>query len=114
VEKIPSAWNKLPDDEEKKLQDVFKRAKSEVPYEFSVEETADTIMIRRKNEHGEEIGMGFTKIGKKMPFANGKMYLFSHVVEARMKFPNENVLDAIEKLYEEHPELKKENEGEGV
>jgi hypothetical protein len=67
-------------------------------------------MVRRKDEEGKDVGMGFTKVGKKMPFADGKSYHFSHVVEARMKYPNENILDAIHKLYEEKPELKKENE----
>ena len=110
VEKISSFHSKLPEDEERKLEKVFERAKTEVPYEFKVENNTDTLMVRRKTESGKEIGMGFTKVGKKILFSNGKSYHFSHVVEASMKYPGENILEAIEKLYKEKPELKSENE----
>jgi hypothetical protein len=110
VEKISAEYNKLPEDEERKLKKVFERAKTEVPYEFTVKENEDMVMVWRKDEEGKEVGMGFTKIGKKIPFTDGNSYHFSHVVEARMKYPNENILDAIHRLYEERPELKKQNE----
>jgi len=110
VEKIRPTWSKLPEDEEQKLDRVLERIKAEVPYEFSVENGTDTLMVQRKTENGGEIGMGFTKVGKKIPFSNGKSYHFSHVVEASMKYPGENILEAIEKLYKEKPELKSENE----
>jgi hypothetical protein len=112
VEKIRPTWSKLPEDEERKLDRILERAKTEVPYEFEIEDTADTLMVRRKTESGEEIGMGFTKVGKKIPFSNGKSYHFSHVVEASMKYPGENISEAIEKLYKEKPELRSENEKE--
>lgn len=109
MEKIPS-HNKLPEDEAKKLKKVFERTKEEVPYEFTVEEDADTVMVRRKDEDGKEVGMGFTKIGKKIMLADGKKYCFSHIVEARMRFPKDGVIEALRKLYEENSELEKENE----
>ena len=112
MEKVPS-FDKLPEDEARKLKRVFERAKSEVPYEFSVKEDSDTVTVKRKNEEGKEVEMGFTKVGKKIMFADGKKYRFSHIVEARMKFPNDTPLVALEKLYESNPGLRKENEENG-
>lgn len=100
MEKVPS-FDKLPEDEAQKLKQVFERAKKEVPYDFSIEEDSDTVMVRRTNEEGKEVGMGFTKVGDKIMFSDGNEYHFSEIVEARLKYPNENVLDAIQKLRKE-------------
>jgi len=80
---------------------MFERVKDEIPYEFEIEETADTLMVRRKDGEGKEIGMGFTKVGDTVRFIDGNDYPFSDTVEAKMKFPDIPVIDALKKLYEE-------------
>ncbi len=101
MERAKFEYNKLSDKEDKRVSKMFERVKNEVPYEFEIEETADMLMVRRKDEEGKEIGMGFTKIGDTVKCIDGSEYPFSDIVEARIKFPNDPVIDAIKKLYEE-------------
>lgn len=101
MERAKFEYNKISEKEDKKLSKMLERVKNEVPYEFEVEQDQDTLMVRRMNEEGKEIGMGFTKVGDTVRFTDGNDYPFSDTVEARIKFPNTPILDALKKLYEE-------------
>ena len=80
---------------------MLERVKDEVSYEFKVDQDQDTLVVRRKDAEGKEVGMGFTKVGDKVKFIDGNNYPFSDTVEARIKFPDMPILDALKKLYEE-------------
>jgi len=101
VERAKFEYNKISDKEDKKLWKMFDRVKNEVSYEFEIEDNPDIVMVRRKDAEGKEIGMGFTKVGDTVRFIDGNDYPFSDTVEARIKFPDTPILDALKKLYEE-------------
>ena len=101
MERVKFEYNKISEREDKKFSKMLDRVKNDVSYEFEVEHDQDTLMVRRKNVEGKEIGMGFTKIGDTVRFIDGNDYPFSDTVEARIKFPDTPILDAIKKLYEE-------------
>ncbi len=104
MERERAEYSKLSEDEDRKLKKVFERAALELPYEFTVKDDTDTVMIKRKTEDGKEVNMGFTKIGDIVNLSDGSTCHFSEVVEARMKYPNESVLSALEKLKKEKEE----------
>lgn len=101
MERAKFEYNKISEKEDKKLSKMLDRVKNEVSYEFEVKQNQDVLMVRRTNEEGKEVDMGFTKVGDTMRFIDGNEYSFSDTVEARIKFPNDSVLDALKKLYEE-------------
>lgn len=105
----PNIYKKLDKREENRLKKVFERAGLDLPYKFTVEDGPDTVVVHMKDSDGKDVGMGFTKVGEKIILADGNKYCFSHIVEARMRFPKDEVLVAIKKLYDKNPELKEEN-----
>ncbi len=98
VEKIPSPFQHLSGKEEKRLQDVLQDIKNNG--DVSIRETESTLEITRRDGEKERT-YGFTKIGDSVPLANGTKCRFSEMVEARNRFPNDNIITAISKLREE-------------
>ncbi|MEW6616898.1 MAG: hypothetical protein AB1333_00550 [Patescibacteria group bacterium] len=103
MERAKFEYNKISDAEDKRLTKMLERVKSEIPYSFTVEETTDTLMVRRNDPERGKVGMGFTKVGDKIP-VNGVEENFSDVVEASIKYPNEKISDALKKMKEERKE----------
>lgn len=86
MEKLNPEMSRISPEDSKKISDMFDALIAE-GFEFTVEETADTFMIRMKDEAGEERGFGFTKA-----------FATPDSIEARIRFPELSPSSALEKL----------------
>ncbi len=69
----------------------------EIGTEAEIEETPDKILLKVKDGEGNEREMRFMKMGGSILVAGGHVAL-EEVVEARLRFPDDSVKDAVEKL----------------
>jgi len=89
------SFDKLSPKERARVSRMLSRMEGEA--EFEVEETPDLFVITRKNEKGEEVRTSFTKVGDKIPVSDSNYHL-ADVMEAKLRFPEEDMTKALEML----------------
>lgn len=94
----PNVPDKLSEHEKKKIAAMFERLKEEIPYEFDVTETPDTLIVKTEDKEKGRVEIGFTKVGDKILLDDGEQYHISDVIEARLRFPGEQQTIALLKL----------------
>lgn len=94
----PEIPDKFSQEEKKKIAKMFEKLKGEIPYEFDVTETPDTITVKTRDEKKGTVEMGFTKVRDKIILKSGEHYSMSDVIEARLRFPGEQPEEALSKL----------------
>lgn len=102
----PKAPDKLSQEEKKKIAAMFEKLKEEIPYEFNVTETPDTITVKMEDEEKGKMEIGFTKVGDKILLGEGEQYHMSDIIEARLRFPGEQQTVALSKLKKLREEKK--------
>ena len=97
---------KLAPETDEKIHETIREVADEMELEVDIEETPDMLSLKVKDKGGDEHKMGFMKMNEGGIPIEGTWRPLGEVVEARLRFPNDDVSEAVEK-FEKLKELKK-------
>jgi len=90
-------FEKISQKTREKIFKTINKLKNELGFDFDVKETPDVITISINDEDTGRKEMSFTKVGDQM-MVDETFFDLSDVIEARIRFPNYNVSEAMEKF----------------
>jgi len=85
-----------------KIFERVEKIKKEIDYDFEFLETPDSFIIKRKDENGKEKEIYFTKVNSALLIKSkdGLLtpYPLEDVIEAYLRFPDDDFSEALKKL----------------